>query len=286
MSDRDEHGTMKYKRDNLSHVRFSGQAAEPDRPEPLQRGKLTAGVPLPKLIKRRLADAPELVMLGRTRGVAVEKFRRLKTVLLHQEEGAPQVIVVTSAAPSEGKSVVSVNLALSFAADKQGEVLLLDADLRRPTVDGWLSPAPKLGMAELLRGQTELDHALLELENSPLRVLPAGTVPKNPAELLAGDAADALMRALRQRFSRIIIDTPPIVPFTDADVIGRLSDGIVIVARARSTRTSMLDQAINSVTSAPVLGTVLNDVTYSLADRDSYQYTKYYDNYYDRERKK
>jgi receptor protein-tyrosine kinase/non-specific protein-tyrosine kinase len=276
---------MNIKRGTLSRVRFSGKASEPKPPQ-LEGGKLTAGVPLPKLIKRRLTSNPELVMLADHRSVTAERFRRLKTMLQHGADGGPQVIVVTSAAPSEGKSVVATNLALAFAGDHQGEVLLIDADLRRPTVERWLSPAPKLGFSELLLGQTEVDHVLLELENSPLRVIPAGTPPRDPVELLSAAMTGRLLETLRTRFQRIVIDTPPIVPFTDADAVGRYADGVLLVARSGSTRRAMLLQALASVTSTQLLGLVLNDVTYSLADRESYYSAKNYYEYYDRERKR
>lgn len=267
---------------SLSDVRFGGQAA----PAVPAEGKLTAGVPLAKLIKRKLVASPELVMLDQHRSVAAEKFRRLKTVLLHDPEGAAQVIVLTSPAPAEGKSLVAINLALSFAADLKGEVLLIDADLRRPTVEQYLSPAPKLGFAELLTGRTELDHVVLTLENSPLKVLPAGSPPRDPVELLSSDYARVVLETLRERYERVIIDTPPIVPFTDADAVGAYADGLLMVARARSTRSGMLVQALQSVTSTRVLGAVLNDVTFSLADRENYYYTKNYYDYYARDTRK
>ena len=164
-------------------------------------------------------------------------------------------------------------------------MLLLDADLRRPTVERWLSPEPQLGLSELLTGQTELDHVLLTLENTPLRVLPAGAPPSDPVDLLSSDYAGVLVGALRQRFSRVIIDTPPIVPFTDADAIGMRADGLLLVARAGSTRRAMLSQAAASVTSTRILGTVLNDVTFNLADRDHYYAAQKYHEYYARDRK-
>lgn len=276
---------MDTRRNTLSRIRFPGKVHK-EGPESLQEGKLTAGVPLAKLIKRKLAEAPELLMLSHPRSVGAEKFRRLKTLLCHGEGGTPQVIVVTSAAPGEGKSTVAANLALAFAADGEGTVLLLDADLRRPSVERWLSPTPKLGLSELLRGQTELDHVLLELENSSLKIVPAGTPAPDPVELLSSEGARALVAELRGRFRHIVVDTPPIVPFTDADVIGGASDGVLIVARAGLTRSAMLVQAVHSVTSTQVLGTVLNDVTYNLADRDTYYAARGYYDYYDRERKK
>ena len=152
-----------------------------------------------KLIKRKLATVPELVMLTDLRSLAAEKFRRLKTILEKRGEASPQAIVVTSSTPNDGKSVVSTNLALAFAAERRGEVLLIDADLRRPSIHNWLSPAPKLGLSDILERKTELDHALLSLENSPLKILPAGTLPREPAELLSSDTAKELFTSLRKQ---------------------------------------------------------------------------------------
>jgi len=247
---------------------------------------VTVGVPLAKLIKRKLADVPEIVMVNKHRSIEAERFRRLKTTLLNEPEVVPQVIVVTSPSPAEGKSVLSINLALAFAADLQGEVLLIDADLRRPTIDGWLDPPPKLGLTELLRGETELEHTVLGLENSPLKVLPAGSLPHDPAELLSSETAKALVADLRKRYQRIIIDTPPIVPFTDADAVGAFSDGVLMVVRSGVTRRSSYLQALGSVTSTNVLGAVLNDARRNLADRGRYDdYAKHYYEYYHRSRR-
>ncbi len=248
--------------------------------EGVSRDKLSVGVPLAKLIKRKLIKSPELVLLHDTRSVAAEKFRRLKTVLANEASDSPQVLVVTSATPSEGKTLVSTNLALAFAADRQGEVLLLDADLRRPSIGRWLAPAPTLGLTEILSGKIEIDHAILELENSPLKILPGGAIARDPVELLSSDQARQMLSALRRRFSRIIIDTPPIIPFTDADVIGGLADGALVVARSGATQSSILMQALASVTSTRVMGMVLNDTTYNLADRENYYMDKQYYRYY------
>ncbi|MDH3628282.1 MAG: CpsD/CapB family tyrosine-protein kinase [Acidobacteriota bacterium] len=235
-----------------------------------------------KLIKRKLAVDEEIVMLSQPRSLASERFRRLKTMLVNDPEESPQVIVVTSGAANEGKSLVSINLALAFAADTEGETLLIDADLRRPTVDRRLSPEPKLGLHELLTGRTVTEHTLIELQNTPLRILPAGGRTSDPVELLASEMAKKLITSLRERFTRIIIDTPPIVPFTDADVVGSYADGILVVARAGRTRRAMLQQAIQSATSTRVIGAVLNDATYSLADREGYYHDREYYRYYDR----
>lgn len=266
---------------DIWHERFWGKRSD----EALRRtdDKLTAGVPLPKLIKRRLIDAPEIVLLSRPRSLGAERFRRLRSQLRGGSEEGPQILVVTSASPSEGKSMVAMNLALAFAYEGQGDVLLVDADMRRPSIGDWLNPAPDVGLAELLMGRTELEHVVLQLENVPLSVLPAGAPQRDPGELLPTEFASSLFSGLRQRYRRIIIDTPPIVPFTDADVLARKSDGVVIVARAGATRRGLLRQAIASVNSTRVLGTVLNDVTFNLADMGTYYSNKNYEEFYKRE---
>jgi len=246
---------------------------------------LTVGVPLAKVIARKLSGIPEIVMMSMPRSAAAERFRRLKTSLIHQTEGAPQVIVITSPGQGEGKSLVATNLALAFAADRTGEVLLIDADLRRPSIGDWLSPAPQLGFSELAQQLAEIDHAVLSLEGTPLKVLPAGSPPRDPAELLASDHTKALLASMRDRYKTIIIDTPPIVPFTDADVIGSLSDGLLLLARAGVTQKSKFLRALSLVTSTRILGTVLNAMVFSIADWNEDGNAEY-DQYYTRSRRK
>lgn len=242
--------------------------------------KIAAGIPLGKLIPRELIVTPEIVMVTAPRSPAAERFRRLKTLIVHDPDDEPQVIVVTSALPSEGKSLVSLNLALAFGADLKGEVLLIDSDLRRPGINRWLKPAPKIGLREILAGEADLEHGLLEIKAQRIVLLPAGEPSGDTVPLLSGQSAADLIRTLRGRFKKIIIDTPPIVPFTDADVIATHSDGVILVARSKRTPKPLLEQAIHSVTSSRVLGLVLNDVATNLADRyrnyDGY-YTKYYE---------
>jgi len=243
--------------DNIARMRLPGEAAE--QAAARRRSQLTAGVPLTKIIKPRLKDVPELVVHHKPRSRAARCFRQL-CERLDAVEPAPQTVVLTSAGDDEGKSFVALNLALAYAVERDGDVLLLDADLRRPSIGGRIAPEPKLGLAELLAGGTDLTHVLLESSNSPLHVLPAGEPCADPLELLVTDRFERLLLVLKERFRRIVIDTPPIVPFTDADLVARFADGVLVVARAGHTRRGPLSQAIASVTSAPVLGTLLNDI--------------------------
>jgi protein-tyrosine kinase len=258
------------------------RADEKGQPASAIPQKIAAGIPLGKLIPRELCITSEVVMVSAPRSAAAERFRRLKTVLIHDPQQEPQVIIVTSALPGEGKSLVSLNLALAFAADRDGEVLLVDADIRRPGINRWLTPAPKVGLKEVLAGEAELEHGLLEIKAQHIVLLPAGEPPLDPVPLLSGARARGLVEELRKRFKRIIIDTPPIVPFTDADIIASMGDGVVLVARSKVTPKPLLEQAIKSVTSSRLLGLVLNDATNSLADRNRH-YDDYYTTYYQRQ---
>ena len=254
-----------------------------EKKPPHEEQRVTFGVPLVRLVKRKAKEVPELAILTQPRTVIAEKFRRLKTMIVNHADPM-QVVVVSSPLPGDGKSLVAMNLALSFAADLDGEILIIDADLRRPSVEDWIEPAPKLGLSEILTDKTSLEHCLISLDNSRLRVLPAGAPMREPLELLTSPQAQDLMRELRQRFKFIIVDTPPIVPFADADAIGKMCDGLLMVIRSEQTTRSLYKQALTSIRSMPVFATILNDSAPNLADRER-QYSKYYYAYYDQERK-
>jgi protein-tyrosine kinase len=248
-----------------------------------QDEQVTAGVPLARIVPRTLERAPELVVLTQPRSYSTERFRRLRSLLTSEHTQGSRVVVVTSAAPSEGKSLISVNLALTIASGKDDKVLLLDADLRRPSVDQWLTPKPSLGLSDILSGRTTMEHVILDIADSMLDILPAGKVPHDPVELLSSERMRDLMPALRKQYKWVIIDTPPIIPFTDADAVGRLADGFILVARAGKTAVSAFKQATALASAAPILGTVLNDAKASFADHN-YKYDRYYSSYYKKER--
>jgi capsular exopolysaccharide synthesis family protein len=245
--------------------------------------RLAAGVPLSQIAPRLLVASPTVVMLDPAPTLAAEKFQRLKTRVVNEYTDSAQVIVITSAAPREGKSFVALNLALAFAGDP-GRTVLVDADLRRPTVHRLIEPEPALGLCEVLRGTLRLEHAMIRLKNSPLTVLPGGKAEPNPSDLLSSVSCKNLIATLRAGFQRVIIDTPPIVPFADADALAAGADGVIMVVRAGATRRSALTQALSLITSARILGTVLNDVTFTVADHNHYH--DYYHSYYHKDPEK
>lgn len=247
------------------------------------RKKAAEGVPLAMIIKREIKESPAVVMISQPRSVYAEKFRRLKTTLVHKFKDEARVIVVTSGVPGEGKSTVCLNLALAFAAEGGERTLLIDGDMRRPAIGSMLNPPPQIGLSELLMGSADLVHAVLHLSNSALHVLPGGTPSNDPLELVTSRQAKDLFVALKERYDRIIIDSPPLIPFADADALGAYSDGVVVVARAGTTPKSVFVQEISAITSTKILGIVLNGVSDNPAD-GKVHHDRYYHAYYDQRR--
>ena len=235
-----------------------------------------ARLPLRQIAPRKLTEDPHLVMLCRPESPIAERYRRIRLNVERRTPEhplPPQVTVITSAVPGEGKTTTAMNLALAYAEDRAHRTLLIDADLRRPSVSRYVDPTPARGLSELLSGAMPLDHALIATSNSPLWILPAGGPCELPLERFqAGPLAD-LVAELRRLFDTILVDTPPTVPFTDAAVLASHADGALLVVRARTTTTPLIRRARESLSAARFLGVVLNDVVFSTVDR--------YDNRYD-----
>jgi capsular exopolysaccharide synthesis family protein len=149
--------------------------------------------------------------------------------------------------------------------------VLVDADLRRPSVGKILGVESAVGLTTVLTGQADLQDVVQEWGEAGLRVLPSGAVPPNPTELLASPAMRRLLDELRRRYEHVIIDTAPLLPVADAAVLSRLVDGTIVVARAGGVRRAQLAQALANLdqVSAQVLGLVLNCV---VRDESSYSY--------------
>jgi len=259
---------------------FSGDNASPaPKPKPPgdKRVPLVAGVPLGTIIPRKFEPDPHLIMANRPGSPIAERYRRLRLKLDQPDaNNAPrQVIVVTSAVPDEGKTTNSINLALAMAEDRDRRTLLVDADLRRPAVTRYITPQPTLGLSEVLTGEAPLDHVIIEIKAFRLSILPAGAPSTNPLELLQSDYLASVFAELRQRFDRIIVDTPPTVPFTDAAVLNGVSDGAILIVRAGKTTRPLVMRARASLAQSTLLGVLLNDVKFTPVDRYYYQYDDY-----------
>ncbi|WP_348728351.1 polysaccharide biosynthesis tyrosine autokinase [Rheinheimera texasensis] len=189
-----------------------------------------------------------------------------------------QVLSVTSSIPEEGKSTVSSNLA--FACRQLETVLLIDADMRKPTIAKRFGlPAFQPGLANYLAETETLDDCIVRDEQSGIDIMSAGTIPLNPLELLSSPRLVALLTELRGRYQKIIIDTPPVHAVSDALVLSRLSDAVVMVVKADHTRSGLVQLSLSKLINAHarVVGVVLNDLDLKNAERyGSYGYYQYY----------
>lgn len=208
------------------------------------------------------AKKAPLVIEGAARSIRAESFRQLRTNLQFSDVDSPvQVVMVTSSVAGEGKSTSAVNLAIVFTESGK-KVLLLEGDLRRPRVADYLGLERAVGLSNVLAGQVDLQDVLQPWGSRGLMVLPSGTIPPNPSELLGSRGMAAVMETLRRQFEVIIIDTPPLLPVTDAAVAAAYTDGVLLVIRQGKTTRNQVAMALNSLEAvdARVLGCVLNMV--------------------------
>jgi len=229
-------------------------------------------------------EAVELITQVRPQSQMAESYRALRTSLLLSNLGAPpKVIMITSALPQEGKSTTSINCAVVLA-QKGVRVLLIDADLRRPSIHKSLGMGPRSGLSNVLTGSTTLQQAITHTAVLPnLDVLPAGTPPPNPAELLASTNMRDVLIELREKYDHIVVDTPPTLSVTDAVVLSPRADAIVLVIRSGHTTKQALRRSrdILMQVNAKVAGVLLNAV--DLSSPDYYYYYEYqgkYSRYY------
>jgi len=227
-------------------------------------------------------EAVELVTQARPQSQMAESYRALRTSLLLSNLGTPpKIVMVTSARPQEGKTTTSINTAIVLA-QKGVRVLLIDADLRRPSVHKTLGMGPRSGLSNVLTGSVTLDHAITRSPIlSNLFILPAGTPPPNPAELLASANMRDFLNDLRDKYDHIIIDTPPTLSVTDAVVLSQRVDAIILVIRSSKTTKQALRRArdILMQVNAKITGVLLNAV--DLSSPDYYYYYEYQGKYHD-----
>ena len=222
----------------------------------------------------------ELVTQSRPQSQMAESYRALRTsLLLTSLGGPPQVILVTSALPQEGKTTTSMNCAIVLA-QKGSRVLLIDADLRRPSVHKALSLGPRTGLSNILTGNAALEQTVVRTNLMPtLFALPAGTPPPNPAELLASANMREILNQLREQYDHIVIDTPPTLSVTDAVVLSTSADAVVLVIRSGQTTKQALRRARDVLmrVNARVSGVLLNAA--DLSSPDYYYYYEYQSKY-------
>ena len=247
---------------------------------PLGSRTAREGANAKRLVIASSKEAVELITQVRPQSQMAESYRALRTSLLLSNLGAPpKVIMVTSALPQEGKTTTSINCAVVLA-QKGVRVLLIDADLRRPSIHKTLGMGPRSGLSNVLTGSATLEQAITRSPILPnLSVLPAGTPPPNPAELLASTNMRDVLEQLRGQFDHIVVDTPPTLSVTDAVVLSPRADAIVLVIRSGQTTKQALRRSrdILMQVNAKVSGVLLNAV--DLSSPDYYYYYEYQGKY-------
>lgn len=213
-----------------------------------------------------------------------ESLRELRTNIDFLDvDDPPRGIVITSALPGDGKSTVAANLAVTMAETGR-TVILIDADLRKPTVANTFNVPGEVGLSDVLAGRATLEVTITRPDPQlDLFVLPAGSIPPNPSELLGSDALHELVQSFVAEGATVLLDAPPLLPVTDAAVLTARTDGALIVASAGQTRVDSLQQALERIDAVKgtTLGIVLNRVP--TKGLDSYAYGYYGGDYYGEE---
>jgi succinoglycan biosynthesis transport protein ExoP len=217
----------------------------------------------------------ELIAHEDLRSIVTEAFRNLRTSILYSSAGSPpKSILFTSAQASEGKTGTAINTAITLS-QLGGEVLLIDGDMRRPCCHKFLHLPLKPGLSDYLTGHADLDAVIKQNGMPNLHCIPAGTIPVNPAELLASSRMKETIDLLSQRFDYIIIDSPPALGVADALILSTMVKGVILIAHGGVTPRELVHRALKNLIelNANVLGSVLNNVD---VRRSKYAYYKYY----------
>jgi capsular exopolysaccharide synthesis family protein len=211
---------------------------------------------------------------------AAEAYRNLRMNLMFMSTSDDPIrtVLFTSPGPNEGKSTTALNFGVMLAQQGQ-RVLLLDADLRRPSLHRALDILREPGLTNLLVGDAELREAIRPNVLPNLDFLPSGPFPPNPSELLSSKAMKRLLEALEGKYGHIVLDSPPILAVTDSSVLGAHSDGVVVVLRSGETEQKAAERSVDQLKriGVRVFGAVLNEVAASTPE-ESY-YLQYYYSY-------
>ncbi|HWP58303.1 MAG TPA: polysaccharide biosynthesis tyrosine autokinase [Candidatus Acidoferrales bacterium] len=222
----------------------------------------------------------ELVVARNQLSMIAESYRTIRTaLLLSQAERPPQVILLTSPCPDEGKTVTTLNLGISLAQAGH-KVLVVDADLRKGRCHKLVNLQNHRGLANVLTGQLDLEQSIRPTAVDGFYLLPRGVLPPNPADLLLSQKMREVLNHLRVSFEFILIDSPPVIAVSDATVLSALSDGVLLVLHAQKTTTAAARGAVERLEAvgASMLGVILNSA--DMRDPDYVHYRSYYPSYY------
>jgi len=256
------------------------QHAEPQQPEPVATTpshQATAEPPVPALDKwndrLQLATAPL--------SIVAESFRKIRNSILHPASGSqPRTILVTSAVPEEGKTFICANLGISLAQGLEQHCLLVDCDLRRPTLASLFGLGNDTGLADYLRGQAPLSSLIQKTGLAKLSLIPSGPAVTNPAELLDSTVMQHTIMEMASRYPDryILFDSPPGQAAAETAVLAKHVDAVVVVVRWGKSGREQVKQLVETIGREKILGVVFN--AYELSGLDKALYKKGYYGYY------
>ncbi|WP_413693881.1 GumC family protein [Psychromonas sp. KJ10-2] len=233
--------------------------------------RLLGLLPLIKL-KRKQTLSPHAFFDDKHKAFS-EAVRTLRTgFMLSHIDDQHKVVLVTSSIPGEGKTTTSINIALSMSQVEK--TLLIEADMRRPSFLGVFKlGADQAGLSNLISGTEKLENVIVHDEASGLDILPSGFIPSNPLELLSGAKFDAAMTILKQKYDRIVIDSPPTLAVSDALVLSKRADSVIYIVQSDSTKQAAVKKGISRLmqVNSHIDGIVLNRVDIKKGDKEDYE---------------
>jgi len=222
---------------------------------------------------RQTADAKLIMELNPMSHIS-EAYRTLKTnIQFSKWDETLRTIVVTSTLAGEGKTTTICNLAISYA--KEGKkVLLIDGDMRKPTIHRIFSINNRIGLSNVLANQYTVSEVIRSSSIDNLNILPSGPIPPNPVELLSSPNLTVMLKDIRESYDMILIDTPPILSVADGLIISSLSDGVVLVVQAGKVKRQLIIKSKEKLeyVKAPILGAVLNNKKSKKIETQYYEY--------------
>lgn len=220
----------------------------------------------------------ELITFKKPKSPISEAYKTLRTnILFSSLDNKVKTLVITSSGPGEGKTTIASNLAVTFAQNGN-KTLILDCDLRKSKLHRIFNLSNQVGLSNILIGETSFMEENFKTEVENLYVIPAGTRPPNPAELLSSEKMEIFLENLKQTFDTIIIDTPPVLMVTDAQILSKYADGVILVVSSgeadkhAAQRAKELLEKVN----AKILGVVLNKLDTTKKGYYGYYYYYYY----------
>jgi protein-tyrosine kinase len=227
-----------------------------------------------QMIVHKLKDSKldaRLVAYFDPKAVISEQYKILTTNILSLNKGKPpKTIALTSSIAGEGKTISSLNLAISLShATHKPRIILIDADMRKGQLINYLGAPARKGLSEFLKGEASLDEIIFSLDDiGHLSFIASGAVPSNPVDLLGSERMRELITTLPAKYNFVLIDTPPVIPVTDAVIIGSIVEGVLLVIKAGDTQRGMVTRAVELLAQAHsnIIGHVLTGVEYFIPE--------------------